>query len=306
MKHTDFTPEHDGFHGVWYPCSTNTDKGIILMLGDSSDDYMAKCGAKWAHDHGMHALNMSPAKKDYGHHNDPLERFEYAIRYMKGQGCTKIAIAGASTTGMLALTAASYYSDITLTIAVSPSDFIMEGFYQDGKDGAHERPGDSESSLSLHGQPLPYLPYAYRHPEYWQRLKEEAKEGGDMVASRKMFDESERRHPITEDETIKIEQIRGRVICIGAEDDVLWDTCRYISRMETRLKTRPHSCLFEGWTYQHGTHLLFPESLMKKILPVGSKFLVSLMFKAGKQYPEECRQARIDLDRRLEEVLKEW
>ena len=61
-----------------------------------------------------------------------------------------------------------------ITIALSPSDFIMEGFYRDGKDGAKERPGDHESTLSWQGEPLPYLPYAYRHPEYWQKLKEEA------------------------------------------------------------------------------------------------------------------------------------
>ena len=38
---------------------------------------------------------------------------------------------------MLALVAASYHQDITLTIAMSPSDFIMEGFYRDNKDGMH-------------------------------------------------------------------------------------------------------------------------------------------------------------------------
>lgn len=63
-------------------------------------------------------------KKDYGHHNYPLERIEKAIAYLKSRGMKKIGIVGASTTGMLALTAASYYSDITLTLALTPSDFI--------------------------------------------------------------------------------------------------------------------------------------------------------------------------------------
>ena len=56
-------------------------------------------------------------------------------------------------------------------------------------------------------------------------------ETGDKAASRKMFDASERRHPIREGERIKAEDTRGRIICIG-EDDVLWDTCRCIRRSD--------------------------------------------------------------------------
>lgn len=192
MNKQIFTPERDGFCGAWYPApKQQTDRAVILMLGDSSEDRMATVGAKWLHRQGCHALAMSADKKDYGHHNYPLERFGKAIEFLKSQGCGKIGIIGASTTGMLALVAASYYPEISLTIAVSPPDFIMEGFYQDGRDGMRERPGDNESSVSWQGQPLPYLPYAYRHPEYWQKIMEESKAGGDWIASRKMFDESE-------------------------------------------------------------------------------------------------------------------
>ena len=49
---------------------------------------------------------------------------------------------------MLALIATSYFHGISLTLAMCPCDFIMEGFYQDGKDGIHERPDNHESSVS--------------------------------------------------------------------------------------------------------------------------------------------------------------
>lgn len=306
MKKRVFTPEKDGFCGAWYPSPNGSDRAVILMLGDSSVDRMAVSGAKWLHRQGCHALAMSPDKKDYGHHNYPLERFGKAIEFLKSQGCEKIGIVGASTTGMLALVAASYYPGISLTVAVSPSDFIMEGFYQDGKDGMHERPGDNESSVSWQGKPLPYLPYAYRHPEYWQKIMEESKAGGDKIAARKMFDESERRHPLQEEEKIKVERIRGRVICIGAEDDVLWDTCRYIRRMQQRLGETPHACVFEAWLYEHGTHFAFPESMLKLILPVGSGLLVKYMFRAGREHPKECQETRLDIDSRLQKALREW
>ena len=213
-----------------------------------------------------------------------------------------------------------------------PSDFVMEGFYQDGKDGMRERPGDNESTVTWQGKPLPYLPYAYRHPEYWKKIQEESKAGGDKIASRKMFDESEKRHPIREEERIKVENIRGKIIFIGAEDDVLWDTCKYIRRMEERLKiifigaeddvlwdtckyirrmeerllSLPHDSTFECWLYEHGTHFAFPESMLKMMLPVGSGLLVSFMFKAGKEHKKECRETRIDIDRRLKKALAGW
>lgn len=299
------TPEYDGFCGAYYPCSRPTDKALIMMLGDSSTDRLAASGAAWASENGCHALLMSPDKKNYGHHNYPVERFGTAIRFLKDRGIRKIGIAGASTTGMLALVAASYYPDITLTIAMSPSDFIMEGFYRDGKDGMRERPGDNESTVSWKGEPLPYLPFAYRHPTYWKKIEAEGKAGKDLVASRKLFDESERRHPLREEEKIKVENIKGKIVFVGAEDDVLWDTCKYIRRMEERLSILPHDSTYLSLIYEHGTHFVFPESLLNILLPVGGD-LMSMAFRAGREHPEECKAVRIDIDNKLREVIAEW
>ena len=306
MTRRIFTAEQDGFVGAYYGGPADSRKAVILMLGDSSTDRMARCGAGWLIRNGCHALCMSAGQTDYGHHNYPLERFGKAIAFLKSKGIEQIGIAGASTTGMLALVAASYYPDITLTIAMSPSDFVMEGFYRDGKDGATERPGDGESSVSWQGKPLPFLPYAYRHPEYWQRLKEEAKAGDDRAAARQMFDESERLHPVQEEEKIKVERIRGKILFVGAEDDVLWDTCRYIRRMEERLSRLPHDCAWEALLYPHGTHFVFPDSMLRSMLPLVSGVLVKLMFRAGREHPKECRATRVDIDRRLQAALQAW
>ena len=306
MKKQVFSVDSDGFNGAWYPAPVHSNKGLIIMLGDSSEDRMAATGAKWLNQQRIHVMAMSPGKKDYGHHSYPLERFGKAIAFMKAQGCDKLGVMGASTTGMMALLAASYYPELSLTIAISPSDFVMEGFYRDGKDGMTERPGDNESSVTWQNKPLPYLPYAYRHPEYWKKIQEESKAGGDKVASRKLFDESEKRHPLQEEERIKVENIHGKIIFIGAEDDVLWDTCKYIRRMEKRLGRLPHDSAFESWLYAHGTHFAFPQSLLKMMLPVGSGLLVSFMFRAGKEHKKECRETRIDIDRRLKRALAEW
>lgn len=104
------------------------------------------------------------------------------------------------------MTAASYFEDITLTIGLTPSDFIWQGFMQGKKDGCKEWPIDGESLFSYKGEPLPYMPFCYKHPDYWHVIEKETKRTGDMINSRKLFDDSETAHPITEDEMIKIEK----------------------------------------------------------------------------------------------------
>lgn len=305
MKKQYFYPEQDGFYGVYYTNPAASRKAVIAMLGDSSDDHMVVSGVKWLHKRGCNVMAMSPDKKDYGCHDYPLERFEKAIEVIKARGNDKIGIVGASTTGMLALVAASYFPEITLTIALTPPDFIMEGFYQGKRDGAREWPSDG-SSVSWRGKPLPYLPYAYRHPEYWQRVMADSKASGDRIASRPMFEESERRHPVQEAERIRVEDIKGKVIFVGAEDDVLWDTCKYIRRTAKRLDALPHECEIETLIYEHGTHFVFPQSMLKAMIPVGGQLLIRLMFKAGREYPKECRQTRIDIDEKLSKNILEW
>ena len=275
------------------------------MLGDSSDDRMAKAGASYLMAHGINVLTMSAGKKDYGYHSFPLERFSLAIDALKKEGNEKIGICGASTTAMIALAAASYYPSFTLTLAFTPCDFVMEGLLQDGLDGAKERPADGESVVTFKGQTLPFLPYAYRHPEYWFRVKQESKEGGDFLASKKLFEESERLHPVTEEMKIKVENIKGTLVFVGAEDDVLWPTCLYIRRMRERLNEKKHDSNPIYLLYEHGTHFVFPDSLLKKIFPFSS-LILGFCFRAAKKYKKECKETRIDIEKNIDKILNEW
>lgn len=302
LKETD-----KGFYGCYWPYTgKETENALIAMIGDDCEDYMAKSCVKWFQKKfAVNVLTLSPAHKDYGHHNLPVERIGAAIEYLKSKGNKKFAIAGASTTGMYALIASSFYPEITLTIAMTPSDFVMEGFYRGKKDGSKEWPGEGESTASWQGKPLPYLPFVYRHPEYYRKMKADAKVNKDLIVSRGVFDDSEKAHPIREEEFIKIERIKGKILLIGAEDDVLWDTVKYIRRMEERLSKLPHECEVESAIYEHATHFVFPEGLLKQMLPIGGSLFIGL-FKAGRDYKKECRAARIDIDKRMTKVIKDW
>lgn len=306
MKRIHFDVETDGFYGAYWKCKEETDCGVIAMLGDDPEDYMARSAVKWLLRKGVNVMTMSPGKKDYGHHNYPLERVETAIGWMKAHGNRKIGIAGASTTGTLALTAAAYFPDITLTIAMTPSDFIWQGFMQGEKDGCKEWPIEGESLFTYRGKPLPYMPFVYQHPKYWQVVQAESKRAGDMLNSRKLFDDSEVAHPLQEEEMIPVENIKGKLLAIGAEDDGLWDAAKYVRRMENRLAQKTHDCQVEAVTYQHGTHFVFPESMIKTMLPIGSGLFVKLAFHAAREYPKECKATREDIDRRISKALEEW
>ena len=93
---------------------------------------------------------------------------------------------------------------------------------------------------------------------------------------------------------------------VGADDDSFWEAGKYIRRLVQRLKERPHVCQFVPLVYEHGTHFVLPESLLRKALPVGLKFVLRFVFKAAKDYPGECEATRKDIDRKLSAALKEW
>ncbi len=306
MKKQFFSNEKDGFYGTYYENPKGANCAMIGLFGDDPNDFMAKCGAKWLHKNDVNVMCMSPDVKNYGHVNFPLERIETAIKWLKSHGNKKIGIMGMSTAGMDSLVAASYFPDITLTFGLTPSDFVWQGFEQGEKDGCKEWPIPDASTLSWQGKPLAYMPFVYAHPEYYHKIEEETKGSGDITRSTHLFIDSEKAREHTEEEMIKVENIKGKLIMVGADDDSFWEAGKYVRRMDKRLKEHPHECDYEALTYEHGTHFVLPETMLRKALPVGLKFVMKFIFKAAKDYPKECEQTRKDIDRRLSAALKQW
>ena len=85
MKRIHFDAETDGFYGAYWACPGGADSALITMLGDDPEDYMARSAVKWIIRQGINVLTMSPGKKDYGHHNYPLERIEKAITWLRAR-----------------------------------------------------------------------------------------------------------------------------------------------------------------------------------------------------------------------------
>ena len=76
--------------------------------------------------------------------------------------------------------------------------------------------------------------------------------------------------------------------------------------MREGLKTTPHECEYEALIYPHGTHFMFPSSLLKTMLPVGGQLFISLAFSDAKAFPRECKAAREDLDSKVLAAIESW
>ena len=71
-----------------------------------------------------------------------------------------------------------------------------------------------------------------RTPNVLEKIEEETKGSGDFQRSTCLFIDSEKNREHTEDEMIKIENIKGKLILIGADDDGLWEVGKYVRRMD--------------------------------------------------------------------------
>ena len=289
-----------------YIGSEHSTGAIILMLGSGGSNALTKGVSKWLVRQGVNVLSLGPNKEEAGYHSFPLERVAGAIGFLKARGNRRLGVLGASITTIPALTAAARFSDITLTIAVSPCDYVLQGFAQGKRDGCKEWPVGGESMLTWEGKPLSYVNYAYQHPDYWRTVQEETKGSGNMLAARRVFHDTEAKRPLTEEVMIPVEHICGHLLLIGCEDDCLWPTARYIRRMDERLKSREHGCTWDAAIYRYGTHYAFPESMLRQIIPVFPDFLIGRAFLSAREHPKACRQTREDIDRRMKRAIQEW
>ncbi len=307
MNLTQYTVAKDGFCGLFSPIKENK-KAVIIVLEDGHpDSYMVKTAMKWLNRSGVSAMGIGPEKYMRGVHNWPLENVENAVHFLQSQGYDRFGVIGCSFGSNMALSAAARIPEITLTIALTPMDWVYWGIFNDKLDGTSERPADGESAFSWRGEPLPYMPSPYKHPDYGNMFKKEGKQRGDLVASLNLHNLAEEKHHVAEDERIPVEKIGGYLILAGAKDDVAWNTCRGISRMKKRIEESENSCKLEVLIYDHCGHFIFPESMMKLLLP---GFLVDMIiphiFSNSKGYTKECRRSRIDLDEHIQSTIKEW
>lgn len=307
MSMIQYTVKKDGFCGLFSPIKDNNGAVVIVLEDGHPNSYIVKKAMKWLNKSGVSAMGIGPEKYMKGVHSWPLENVENAVHFLKTQGYDKFGVIGSSFGSNMALSAAARIPEITLTIALTPNDWVYWGIFNDKLDGTSERPADGESAFAWRGKPLPYMPCPYKHPDYYNMFIKEGKERGDVIASLNLHDLAEEKHPVTEAERIPVENINGYLLLAGAKDDVMWNTCRGISRMKKKIEESNSNCKLEVLIYEHCSHFIFPETMMKLILP---RFMVDIIlprfYSETKGYTKECRKSRIDLDNHIQSLFKEW
>lgn len=161
--------------------ANGSDAAMILLLGSGGNNPLTKGVAKWLVKRGVNALCVGP-ENGPGYHSFPLESVEEAIQIFKraGQSAKWESLARPSQR-FRALAAAARFPELSLTIAVTPCDLVLQGFSKEKRDGCAEWPVEGESMLTWRGEALPYVPYAYQHPEYWRVVTEETKGSGQSA-----------------------------------------------------------------------------------------------------------------------------
>ena len=72
------------------------------------------------------------------------------------------------------------------------------------------------------------------------------------------------------------------------------------------MEEREHICKLEAVVYKYGTHFVFPESMLKMMLPISSASFVKFAFQSARKHPKECLETRIDIDVRIRNAIEEW
>lgn len=161
-----------------------------------------------------------------------------------------IAILGGSKGGELALLAASVYPQIHAVIAYVPSPFAWQGI----PNGAPSAP---QSSWTFEGKALPFVEYTQAMGEQFANayLKHEP------VDLRVAYDDA-MQHNASEipSAMFHLENIRGPVLLIGADDDKMWDSDKQCELAMSYLKAHGHAYGDRYLHYPDAGHLFLFQS----------------------------------------------
>jgi dienelactone hydrolase len=142
----------------------------------------------------------------------------------------RIGLYGRSKGAELALTAATYFQNIKCVVANSPSNIVLEGM-------CGWKPSHS-SSWTYQGKELPFKKF---HIVQYLLTK---------IAKRPPSNNPKNAE-------IRIEKYNGALLCLGAQEDEIWDSAGSIEKISARIKLRKQSDkTFTAKIYKNCGHML--------------------------------------------------
>jgi len=221
-------------HGFLYLPPGAEKHAAFIVLGGSEGGVPALMAA-WLANHGYVALALA-----YFHYEDlpatmtniPLEYFGSALAMLMNRpdvDKAKIGIVGASRGGELALQLASMYQDVHAVVAFVPADIRFPSCCRTGPSPVRNI-GTPQSRFQpawvFHGQVLPYFIGG-----------QSAGPSVDRFAA-----------------MIHVEQIKGPILLVSGQDDMVWESHTMTNNIEQTLKTSHFKYPVVHLDYAHAGH----------------------------------------------------
>ena len=300
--------ETGDFRWTYWPCDNKSEKTVIVALGGASDrGPLFSAAVKTMHEFGCNAATFVPVIGDEpydGWHDFPLEKIQEIARWLLDNGSSKVGIAGASTTSLVSLAAASRIPEISLVLSFATEDYNTEGIYVGKvKGGLGMSPAVGCSMLSWQDRPVPYSPTGLSDEAFAAMMAKDAEGNMCNILELCKYYES---LPGFEEALHPIENSHALICAFGADTDVGCNSGDMVRRMEKRLKDADYAYGMEMHVYPVCSHYQFPTTMVKKAFPLISQLVFGMMWAVEKSSPAECKAARDDIDRICRRVVEQW
>ncbi len=179
----------------------------------------------------------------------PLEYFDKAIGWMQNNERIRphdIVVVGRSKGAELALLLASKHPELVGVVAVVPSSVVWQGIPK-----AFWPAPPVQSSWSLHGNPIPFVPWDYSHGF------KPFGSGGIY----KLYQQSLTHKDAVEKAAIEVEKIHGPVLLLsGCDDDSVWPSEEMSDAICDRLKEKGFNYPCAHLKYMDAGHVFSEDS----------------------------------------------
>ena len=246
--------EEDGMYGfLYYPAEGGPFPAVMILAGSNGGVYewLAQAFAS----SGFAALTLP-----YFNYRDlpqelveiPLEYFPRAVAWLKKQPAVKanrIAVAGGSKGGELALLLASLFNDFQAVVAWTPAAHAWEGLSQKFFSPDYV----PVSSWTLNGRGLPFIKFIYSQEE--KDLAQKGALHSFIAAHHRSLAQADA--ALLEKAAIPVERIKAPILLVSGTDDQTWPADEFCREIAANLQKINFPFELKAISHDGGGHMSF-------------------------------------------------
>ena len=214
----------------------------------------------------------------------PIEPVQMAALRLRQEGYEKIGLWGFSKGAELALLGGSLLPElISCVVAISPINVCCQGISK----VRGPRLLDC-SSWSFQGKELPYAPLRL---DKKQIIRDSLAAHG--VCMRSCYEEAQA-HPL-DSSRIQVENIRGPILFLSAQNDGMWPAAEAAEAMMERLERASFPYPYQHESYAYASHFLIPYRLN-----------FARIFAVERRHPEACMESNLASFEQTLAFLERW